>query len=86
MNPDYYPGGSSSGTAACVASGLVPFGIGTDGGGSIRIPASWSGLVGLKTTAGRCPIKDTDVNGTLVVTGNESYFIIRINMSRKLSR
>jgi len=38
VNPDYYPGGSSSGTAACVASGLVPFGIGTDGGGSIRIP------------------------------------------------
>jgi len=69
VDPSFYPGGSSSGTAACVASGLVPFGVGTDGGGSIRIPSSYSGLVGLKPTCGRIPIADTDCNGTLVVTG-----------------
>ena len=69
INPGYYPGGSSSGTAAAIASGLVPFGIGTDGGGSIRIPSSWSGLYGLKTTTGRCSLRDTMTNGTLVVNG-----------------
>lgn len=53
INTDYYPGGSSSGTAAAICSGLVPFGIGTDGGGSIRMPSCQTGIVGLKTTFSR---------------------------------
>jgi Asp-tRNA(Asn)/Glu-tRNA(Gln) amidotransferase A subunit family amidase len=49
------PGGSSGGTAAAVSGGLVPIGTGTDGGGSIRIPASYVGLVGFKTSYRRIP-------------------------------
>ncbi|WP_299966542.1 amidase family protein [uncultured Roseobacter sp.] len=47
------PGGSSSGAAASVAFGLAPAGIGSDTGGSVRIPSAWNDLVGLKTTSGR---------------------------------
>ncbi len=49
------PGGSSSGSAVAVASGLAAFAIGTDTGGSVRIPASLNGIVGLKTTKNRWP-------------------------------
>lgn len=55
VNPNHYPGASSSGTAAAITSGMVPFGIGTDGGGSIRMPSSQCGIVGLKPTFARCP-------------------------------
>ncbi|MGH7092144.1 MAG: amidase [Stellaceae bacterium] len=47
------PGGSSSGTGVAVAAGFAPWGIGTDTGGSVRLPSSWCGLSGLKTTIGR---------------------------------
>lgn len=52
-DPGAVPGGSSSGAAASVAHGLAAAGIGTDTGGSVRIPAAWNDLVGLKTTSGR---------------------------------
>jgi Asp-tRNA(Asn)/Glu-tRNA(Gln) amidotransferase A subunit family amidase len=58
-NLEASPGGSSGGSAAAMAAGLAPIATATDGGGSIRIPASWSGLVGLKPTngvIGRAPI------------------------------
>ncbi|XP_047250927.1 fatty acid amide hydrolase isoform X5 [Capsicum annuum] len=63
-DPDRYTGGSSSGPAAIVASGLCSAAVGTDGGGSVRIPSSLCGVVGLKSTYGR-----TDMTGSLCDDG-----------------
>ncbi|WP_068115752.1 amidase [Tropicimonas marinistellae] len=54
---DAVPGGSSSGAATSVAFGLAAAGIGSDTGGSVRVPSAWNDLVGLKTTAGRLPLR-----------------------------
>ena len=63
------PGGSSAGAAASVAAGITPFALGTDGGGSIRIPASLCGLFGIKPQFGRVPVYPVSATPTLAHVG-----------------
>ncbi|HEY2427547.1 MAG TPA: amidase family protein [Acidimicrobiales bacterium] len=72
-DPATTPGGSSGGSAAAVAGGMLPMATSGDGGGSTRIPAAFSGLVGHKASYGRIPFPDncasqTDTKGILVTT------------------
>ncbi len=73
INPwssDHSPGGSSGGTAAAIAAGLVPLGTGSDGGGSIRIPASACGLSALKPETARVPIAGRAMPGSGLLSTN----------------
>ncbi|MBL26716.1 MAG: amidase [Rhodospirillaceae bacterium] len=66
---DKTPGGSSGGASAALAAGMGPLALGTDGGGSIRIPGSFAGVTGLKPTFGRVPAYPASPFGTLATVG-----------------
>jgi aspartyl-tRNA(Asn)/glutamyl-tRNA(Gln) amidotransferase subunit A len=68
-NPAMTPGGSSGGAAAAVAAGMGPLAVGTDGGGSIRIPCSFTGLFGIKPSFGRVPAWPLSPFGTVAHVG-----------------
>jgi aspartyl-tRNA(Asn)/glutamyl-tRNA(Gln) amidotransferase subunit A len=68
-NADKTPGGSSGGAAAAVAAGMGPLAVGTDGGGSIRIPCSFTGVFGIKPSFGRVPAWPLSPFGTVAHVG-----------------
>ena len=68
-NPDVTPGGSSGGAGAAVAGGMGPLALGTDGGGSVRIPSSFTGLFGHKPSFGRVPAWPLSLFGTVSTAG-----------------
>jgi aspartyl-tRNA(Asn)/glutamyl-tRNA(Gln) amidotransferase subunit A len=68
-NPDKTPGGSSGGAAVAVACGMGPLAVGTDGGGSIRIPSSFTGIFGIKPSFGRVPAWPPSPFGTVAHVG-----------------
>ncbi|MEU7767361.1 amidase [Nocardia sp. NPDC049190] len=69
VDPSTTAGGSSGGSAAAVAAGMGPVSVGTDGGGSVRIPASFCGIVGFKPTYGRIPLYPASPFGPLAHAG-----------------
>ena len=92
-DPQRIPGGSSSGSAVAVATGIAPVAVGTDAGGSIRVPAAINGLVGLKPTFGAVPLdgiarltEDLDHAGPLAWTVEDATLLFEILADRKVDR
>ncbi len=84
-DPAISPGGSSGGSAAAVAAGHVPLALGTDTGGSVRVPAALCGIVGLKVTHGRVPLDGVfplaptlDTVGPLAATVSDAALMYRL--------
>src|SRR5438105_12105332 len=92
-DPARIPGGSSSGSAVAVASGIAPVALGSDAGGSIRVPATINGLVGLKPTLGAVPQEgvagltfDLDHSGPLAWTVEDATEVFEVISARAVDR